>query len=153
MMDAFRRLGPKWKAIGGLIGRLPESCRDRWRTVGAAPGKNVGRWGKDEEACLRLAVAEYDKEIGLVRFRPSAVDGSEILPFYTAAQHTSSGSNQNSQFSTVSDQADLFSAALCFCGPRHSPTKELHCGARSRCWQRLDEMGSQLPCRRPCTCK
>lgn len=68
LMDAFGRLGPKWKAIGGLIGRLPESCRDRWRTVGATPGKNVGRWGKDEEACLCSAVAEYDKEVGLVRF-------------------------------------------------------------------------------------
>ena len=72
LLELHRELGPKWKRIGGEIGRLPEGCRDRWRTIGAAPGKHAGRWAKAEEAALSAAVMDYDKAVGLVRSVPLA---------------------------------------------------------------------------------
>jgi Myb-like DNA-binding domain len=73
LMEAHGRLGPKWKVIGEMVGRLPESCRDRWRLLGVVPGKSTGRWGAEEEAALSAAVSAYDQEAGLVRSRPVRV--------------------------------------------------------------------------------
>lgn len=59
LLTEYARHGAKWKCIGDAIGRLPESCRDRWRAIGEQPGKQVGTWSEEEEAALSFAVNEY----------------------------------------------------------------------------------------------
>ena len=68
LTELFAVHGSKWKPIGDAIGRLPESCRDRWRILGVH-GKVTGRWSEAEEAKLTEAVAEYGRATGLVRLR------------------------------------------------------------------------------------
>jgi hypothetical protein len=55
---ALRRLveqrGRDWVAIGAELGRLPDSCRDRWRKIDKPYA--TGRWSVAEVAALRAAV-------------------------------------------------------------------------------------------------
>jgi hypothetical protein len=67
LFTAYKQHGSKWSKVGEMVGRLPEACRDHWRVVGAAPGKNKGRWSTEEEATLIAVVMEYAEEAGLVR--------------------------------------------------------------------------------------
>lgn len=33
LMELVEEKGRKWKEIGGALGRMPESCRDRWLAI------------------------------------------------------------------------------------------------------------------------
>ncbi|KAI8476144.1 MAG: hypothetical protein J3K34DRAFT_516817 [Monoraphidium minutum] len=51
--------GPRWKEIGGAIGRSGEQCRDRWRKIGLGDARVTGPWGEEERQRLEELVMEY----------------------------------------------------------------------------------------------
>ncbi|KAL4432464.1 hypothetical protein ABPG77_001763 [Micractinium sp. CCAP 211/92] len=51
--------GRKWKEIGGAVGRMAESCRDRWLMIRQGEAKKEGPWSDEETEQLRQAVQEY----------------------------------------------------------------------------------------------
>ncbi|ODQ77208.1 hypothetical protein BABINDRAFT_181839 [Babjeviella inositovora NRRL Y-12698] len=49
----------QWKAIGQIMGRMPEDCRDRWRNyVKCGSNRSSNKWSEAEEEKLRAIVAE-----------------------------------------------------------------------------------------------
>ncbi|KAI9837855.1 MAG: hypothetical protein M1819_006789 [Sarea resinae] len=54
----------KWKAIGEMIGRMPEDCRDRWRNY-LKCGENMNKdvWTQHEEDMLKDAVNDCHKRM------------------------------------------------------------------------------------------
>jgi len=59
LREAYATRPQKWTYIGGLVGRLPEDCKDRWRNLLVYGEKRgVGAWAEDEVVRLRHAVAE-----------------------------------------------------------------------------------------------
>lgn len=59
LREAYAARPQKWTYIGGLVGRLPEDCKDRWRNLLVYGEKRgVGTWTEDEVTRLRQAVAE-----------------------------------------------------------------------------------------------
>ncbi|KZF21798.1 hypothetical protein L228DRAFT_160220 [Xylona heveae TC161] len=49
----------RWKAIGEMIGRMPEDCRDRWRNyLKCGDHMNKDIWTEQEERSLRKAIEE-----------------------------------------------------------------------------------------------
>ena len=59
--------GTKWKRVGEELGRLPLSCRDRWRQIDTPPGTRKGKWSEEEADALTAAVAQFSTAEGLVR--------------------------------------------------------------------------------------
>ncbi|KAL3419732.1 DNA-binding protein REB1 [Phlyctema vagabunda] len=54
--------GGFWKAVGDVIDRYSEDCRDRWRTFSSCKNRNVGPWTLEEEDFLREAVQAVRQE-------------------------------------------------------------------------------------------
>ena len=52
----------RWRRIGDQLGRLPETCRDRWRKLELGARKVTGAWSPEEVQALREAVAEHQAE-------------------------------------------------------------------------------------------
>jgi hypothetical protein len=49
----------QWKAIGAMVHRMPEDCRDRWRNyLKCGDARNHDVWKADEERALERAVKE-----------------------------------------------------------------------------------------------
>lgn len=59
LREAYDVKPQKWTYIGGMVGRMPEDCKDRWRNL-LVYGDNRRKytWSTQEEAALRAAVAE-----------------------------------------------------------------------------------------------
>lgn len=62
LKQAIAEKGKSWKAVGQLIERLPEDCRDRWRNyLINADNRNTERWTDDEIQNLVMAVHDCMK--------------------------------------------------------------------------------------------
>lgn len=51
--------GRKWKEIGAVMNRLPESCRDKHKEISLGDAKKKGRWDREETEKLRNIVQDY----------------------------------------------------------------------------------------------
>ncbi|KAF6255253.1 hypothetical protein COO60DRAFT_234531 [Scenedesmus sp. NREL 46B-D3] len=65
LLALYSELGPKWKEIGGRLGRLDRACRDRARDLNYGQPLNTGRWGEDEVDMLQNLVASYRQAVAL----------------------------------------------------------------------------------------
>ncbi|EFN59006.1 hypothetical protein CHLNCDRAFT_49822 [Chlorella variabilis] len=59
LLQLVSEKGRRWKEIGGALGRMPETCRDRWLMVRLGEDRKRGRWEEDETERLRQAVHDY----------------------------------------------------------------------------------------------
>ena len=69
----------RWRRIGDKLGRLPETCRDRWRKLELGEAKRTGAWRPQEVQALQAAVAQHqaDREVQLSYL--SSGEGSEAV--------------------------------------------------------------------------
>ncbi len=51
--------GKRCTEIGGMLGRMAESCKDRWKEIRLGGAKKNGAWSEEEVERLRTAVEEY----------------------------------------------------------------------------------------------
>ncbi len=68
LKQAIAEKGKSWKAVGQVIERLPEDCRDRWRNyLINADNRNTERWTGDEIKNLVMAVHDCMKVMRYAR--------------------------------------------------------------------------------------
>ena len=69
LKTAVKRMGEKWEAIAGVVGRWSSDCRDRYRhhlsSVHTAAAKKRGAWTTDEEDKLRDIILGLREERGI----------------------------------------------------------------------------------------
>lgn len=63
LKELFEKKGAQWKAIGRIMHRMPEDCRDRWRNyVKCGDRRKENKWTTQEEELLTQAVNEFRQE-------------------------------------------------------------------------------------------
>ena len=59
LLDLHAEKGNRWKEIGAALGRLPETCRDKYRDLALAQARQMGKWSPEEESKLNELVTNY----------------------------------------------------------------------------------------------
>lgn len=78
-VSAYTETPGQWVRIGDAVGRSYTDCRDRYKKQIEGPNERVtGRWTKDEEKALTVAVKQAADELGR-----DVIDGE--IPWPTVA--------------------------------------------------------------------
>ena len=59
LLELHAERGNRWKEIGAALGRLPETCRDKYRDLALAQARQTGKWSPEEEGKLNELVTSY----------------------------------------------------------------------------------------------
>ena len=59
LLELHAEKGNRWKEIGAALGRLPETCRDKYRDLALAQARQTGKWTPGEEGRLNELVTSY----------------------------------------------------------------------------------------------